>query len=181
MSAGSIARRYARAMLAVATDQKRLDPTIDELDALARMWDESAELRSLLQNPVYPASIRSGVLDGLASKMQLWPPTVQLLKLLDERRRMVLLPAIARAVREMADEQERRLRARVTSAAALPDVYFTQLKSTLERATGYSVLMRSDVDPQLLGGVVTRIGDQVFDGSLRTRLDEIRERLLAEQ
>ncbi|MCC7537334.1 MAG: ATP synthase F1 subunit delta [Deltaproteobacteria bacterium] len=181
MSAGSIGRRYARAMLSVATDQKRLDQTVEELQTLASMWESSAELRNVLQNPVYPASIRAGVLASLASRLQLWPPTAQLLSLLDERRRLVLLPDIARAIREMADEQERRLRAHVTSAAPLPDVYFTQLKTTLERATGYSVLMRSDVDAALLGGVVTRIGDQVFDGSLRTRLDEMRDRLLAEQ
>lgn len=181
MSQGSIGRRYARAMLSVATDQKRVDQTLEELQSLVAAWESNAELRNVLQNPVYPTSIRAGVIASLASHMQLWPPTAQLLSLLDERRRMVLLPDIARAMREMADAQERRLRAHVTSAAQLPDGYFTQLKTTLERATGYSVVMRSDVDSTLLGGVVTRIGDQVFDGSLRTRLEEMREQLLAEQ
>lgn len=181
MSTGSIGKRYARAVLAVATDAGRIDPTIEELESIAGLWGESGELRNVLENPVYPASVREGVLASLAQRLQLSPTTGRLLALLEERKRLSLLPEIARQLRQLADHQQKRLRAQITSAAALPESYYAQLKGSLEKATGFSVLVRSGVDAHLLGGVVTRIGDQVFDGSLRNRLDEMRERLLAEQ
>jgi F-type H+-transporting ATPase subunit delta len=97
--------------------------------------------------------------------------------LLNDRRRMPALPAIARSLREMSDLAKGVVRAEVTSATHLSDEYYRKLHGRLEAVTGKKVALEKRVDPALIAGVVTRIGDTVYDGSLSTRLQELKNSL----
>jgi F-type H+-transporting ATPase subunit delta len=88
-----------------------------------------------------------------------------------------VLPQLARAFTELAEVAAGGVRAEVTSATPLPDAYYAQLQRALEQTTGKKVSIEKKTDPRLIAGVVTRLGDQVFDGSVRTRLSELKESL----
>jgi F-type H+-transporting ATPase subunit delta len=98
--------------------------------------------------------------------------------LLVERGRIAFLPMISRAYQELTDLQLGRVRAVVSSARPLDVVTEAEIQRALERRTGKKVLMKTEVDPSLIGGVVARVGGLVLDGSLRTRLDQLGSRLL---
>ena len=142
------------------------------------MYDASAELRDVLDNPLVPDEPREGLLTELASRMGLSTTALSTLKLLGRRRRLAALPEIARQLARMMDEDGGTIRATVTSAAPLTDAYINDLKATLEKSTGKKVSITHQQDPSLIGGVVTQIGDQVSDGSIRARLSSFRESLL---
>jgi len=98
--------------------------------------------------------------------------------LLLDRSRIVLLPAIARAYQAMADDHVGRVRAQVTSAEPLTQVALDRVRRSLEQRTGKKVVMETAVDPELIGGLVARVGDLVLDGSVRTQLADLRTKLL---
>jgi F-type H+-transporting ATPase subunit delta len=98
--------------------------------------------------------------------------------LLLERGRIVLLTSLARAYRELADAHAGRVRAVVTSAAPLAPADLERVRKSLERRTKKTVMLEAEVDPNLIGGLVARVGDLVLDGSVRTQLDTLREKLL---
>jgi F-type H+-transporting ATPase subunit delta len=132
----------------------------------------------VLESPLVPEEPREGLLTELSSRMGLSTTALSTVKLLGRRRRMPALPEIARQLARMVDEEGGMVRASVTSAGPLSDAYLNDLKATLEQSTGKKVTITLAVDPSLIGGVVTQIGDQVIDGSIRARLQSFRESLL---
>jgi F-type H+-transporting ATPase subunit delta len=100
--------------------------------------------------------------------------------LLLDKGRIATLPDIARAHRTLVDEQAGRVRATVTSARPLDPVLETRLKAALERQSGKTVILEKREDPAIVGGLVTQLGDIVYDGSVRTQLQQLREELLSE-
>jgi F-type H+-transporting ATPase subunit delta len=99
------------------------------------------------------------------------------LLLLSDRGRLRYVADVAEGFKSLSEARAGRVRAEVITATDMPEAYFTQLQKTLERVTGKQVSVARRVDPSLLGGVVTRIGDQVIDGSLRNRLEELKHEL----
>ena len=97
--------------------------------------------------------------------------------MLSDRRRMRFVGEIADCFQLLAEESSGKVRAEVTVAAELPAEYFSELGRTLQAVTGKQVIVEKRVDPAIIGGVIARIGDQVFDGSIRNRLSELREEL----
>jgi F-type H+-transporting ATPase subunit delta len=100
------------------------------------------------------------------------------LLLLGDRRRMRALPGIAKLLRELNDKKKGVLRAEVITASPLSDAYYQKLQVQLEKMTGQKVVVDRREDPSIIAGVITRIGDTLYDGSLRTRLDEMKHALL---
>jgi F-type H+-transporting ATPase subunit delta len=175
---GSVSRRYARALFSIGVDRGSFEQLGKELDAVAELWAGSAELRQALENPVFRTGEKRAVLQSLLVRVA---PTVDVQKfvlLLLERRRLPAVPAIARAYREMADLHTGRVRAHVTSAQALAPAELERVRQSLARRTGKQVILESAVDPALIGGLVARVGDLVLDGSVRTQLGTLRDRLL---
>ena len=173
----SVARRYARALLALGLEEGRHEKFGDELDAVVRALDESQEARDMALNPGYSAQQRQGVVGTLASQLQLSPTVVNFLRLLVERQRLPGLPQIARAFRELVDAQVGRVRAVVTSAQPLSPDELSRIQSTLASATRKSIALEAKTDPSIIGGVVTQVGATLFDGSLKTQLERLREEL----
>jgi F-type H+-transporting ATPase subunit delta len=177
MIPGSIARRYAKALFSLAVEKGRVEPWSDNLLALAQAIDASSELRDVLQNPAFPREVRSAVVARLAEGMKLEADPASLVQLLGERNRLGGLSAIVAAFRELADVELGRLRAKVTSAVPLDDAAIHAIAERLSVATQKKVLVERAIDPAILGGVVAQVGSVVYDGSLRTQLEDLRSTL----
>jgi F-type H+-transporting ATPase subunit delta len=178
VSESIVARRYAKALLELGIEQGNLDKLVEEVAALADAWTTSADLRNAIENPLVGHEAKKAVMGEVLSRAGAGQSTRGLVQLLIDRNRARTLPHVARSLRESADAQKGLLRAEVTTAAPLPDAYYGRLQATLEKMTGKRVVVERRTDPQLIGGVVTRIGDRVIDGSLRTRLQSLRDALM---
>jgi F-type H+-transporting ATPase subunit delta len=173
---GSLVEGYARALLAVAEAEGTLGAVEDELYAFAKAVEASAELRDALIDPALPVENKRGlVADVLGERAN--PHTVRALGFLLEQGRARELGAIVRRFAEVAAEHRRRVLAEVRSAIPLDDDRRERLADALSRATGRTVEVKVVVDPGVVGGVVATVGDEVFDGTVRTRLRRARERL----
>lgn len=173
----SVARRYARALLE-ASAPGAVVGIADQLSALAELLASNADLADVIRNPAYSRAQRHGVVDGL---IQLLGPdsTVlpNFLRLLVDRHRLGMLPDIARLFRDMADEKAGRVRGTVVSAVPLDPQSIRQLETTLSRVVQKQVVLDTRVDREVLGGVSTQVGSVVFDGTLRTQLDDLKRAL----
>ena len=176
MLSGSVARRYARAVLQIGQQNQNYDALASEVDRLAATYDASADLRGMLENPAFTVAQRQAVLDEIVRRLGLSKTVSHLASLLLERGRVSQLPGIARNLRLLVDEQAGRVRAKVTSARPLDAATEARLASAIGKTTGRAVLLETKVDPALLGGIVTQVGDLVYDGSLATELQQLRDR-----
>ncbi len=179
MKASPIGRRYGRALLELAAEKNVIPKIRKDLEGLVETWNGSVELQSVFENPAISAEARRDIVDAIGKRMMLSTETINLVKLLSDRRRVRFLPEISEAFIELAEAREGRVVAEVTSAAPLTATYKTQLQAELEKAIGKKVVMVEKQDPTLIAGVVTRVGDKVFDGSVRHRLRQIEEQLAA--
>jgi len=176
--AGSIARRYARALFAIGVDQRSFEALGKELEALAALWNEATEMRQSLSNPIFKSSQKRAILQALLPRVAPTREVQSLAFLLLERGRIAALPAIARAYQEMCDDKLGRARATVRSARPLDVATQTEVRQVLERRTGRSVIMTTEVDPSLMGGIVAQVAGLVLDGSLRARLHALSRKIL---
>jgi F-type H+-transporting ATPase subunit delta len=178
MSIRTSATRYAKALLDVAVAES--DPAAIERD-LAAMVDamsQHEELNRVLTSPRTPHVARVSVVKALAERASAQAPVAKLLAMLAERGRLELLPDLLDAYRERLLAHRNVVRAHVTSAVPLSADRIRQLAASLGAATGKQVQLDADVDPAIIGGVVTRIGSTVYDGSIRTQLKKMRQQLV---
>jgi F-type H+-transporting ATPase subunit delta len=172
-------RRYAKALLDLARERGELDEVLRDVGALFDAWKESVELREILQSPVIPKPALKSVLDALMERLQSTQIVRNAVHLLADKGRLTHLDQVFKAVGELAEAETGRIRVEVTSAKPLSDAYCARLTEKLQRVTDREVVLVKNEDPSLIGGVVTRIGDQIFDGSLSNQLSELRETLLS--
>jgi len=177
VSISILGRRYANALLALAAEQSTVDMVGRDLADFARVWDENKDLRTAFENPSVSLDARRKILREIAETSGMQPLLRDTLLLVSDRGRLSHLPEIAESYEVLAEERSGKVRAEVITATALPQEYFDTLRQTLERVTGRQVVVVSRVDASLIGGVVTRVGDQVFDGSVKHRLDELKQEL----
>jgi F-type H+-transporting ATPase subunit delta len=177
---GSLARRYAKALLEIGIAQQTYDALGKELDRAADTLRSSPELRVALENPVFSLEKRKLIMDELSRRLALSKPVRNFIMLLLDKGRIAALPDIARVHRTLIDEHAGRMRATVTSARPLDPMLETRLKTALEKSSGKTIILEKREDPAIVGGLVTQLGDTVYDGSVRTQLQQLREELLAE-
>ncbi|RKG72404.1 ATP synthase F1 subunit delta [Corallococcus exercitus] len=175
----SIARRYARAILDVAAEGNRTDAVAEQLNAFAAVVGQSPDLSDVLLNPAYSRAQRNRVVEALLQSMPspAEPALANALRLLVDRNRLGYLPDIARLYRDMADARAGRIRGQVTSAAPLSADAVTRLQQSLQQLTQRNVVLETKVDPSVLGGVAAQVGGTLYDGTLRTQLEEMRRQL----
>jgi len=177
----AVVERYSRAIFELGVEQNQLDRVRAEVGRIASVYEQSLDLRAVLDNPLVDEDRRKLLLSELGGRLSLGELTQNFVKLLAARRRLRALPDIARRLGGLADEKSGILRARVTSAGPLPEAFYQKLTSELEDATSRKIVLEKSQDPSLIAGVVTRIGDNTIDGSLKGRLDELERRLLQSQ
>lgn len=174
-----VARRYAQALIELSESEGALDAVGESLDrflSLANAGDR--QLAGALESPVFTSEERRAVLSKVLPKLSLHPLAVNILYLVNDKGRMALLPAIVRAYRDIADQRAGRVRALVETAEPLTPQLEIEVRAALEVMTGKTVIFESRVNPDLIGGIVARVGDKVYDGSIRSRLEQIRQSLL---
>ena len=176
MAEGSLARRYARALLALGQEAEQVDVFADNLAAFTEALNLNDQLlHHVLTNPGLTVAERRAVLQSVLEKMSLSPMVNNFLNLLVDKSRLVIFDQIQFAYQEMADALSGRVRATVTTASALHPSESTHIASVLSKAIGRTVVVDYQVDEALIGGIVARVGDTVFDASIRTRLQDMRE------
>jgi F-type H+-transporting ATPase subunit delta len=181
MASAGAARRYARALFSLAQKGKSVEDVRRELDALSQLFEQSAELRFAVLQPLHPSAQRRAALWSLCERLGTSDLVRRFCALLVDRRRVIEFEAIRKAYAELADAAAGRLRARVVAARPLSDAQKERLRRALSRHTGREVDLELDeaggAGQRLLGGAVARVGGIVFDGSLRTQLEQLRSTL----
>jgi F-type H+-transporting ATPase subunit delta len=172
---GVIAKRYATALLDLGSESGQLDALVEEIASASATYESSVELQHAFENPLIPAAAKKAMLHDLVEALRLGVTARSFLGLLVDRRRIKALPPIATRLREMADLRRGITRAEVLTAMPLPEEYFEKLQRELERITGQKVALDRKLDPTLICGVLIRVGDTIYDGSLIARLKQLKE------
>jgi F-type H+-transporting ATPase subunit delta len=178
MTNKTAATRYARALLDVALNEGAdLDRIERELDSLVELFTQYPALAHALLNPVVPVPRKRAAAAALTALAQWLPIVTKIIGLLADRDRLVLVPDLLAAYRERLLDHRNVVRAEITTAAPLPLDRTHAIEASLARATGRTVALATSVDPSIIGGLVTRVGSTVYDGSITRQLQKIRSRL----
>jgi F-type H+-transporting ATPase subunit delta len=173
----AIARRYAKALLLISKDDGKTDQYREELAGVAALMADEKSLAETIANPLYNAGDRRKVLIKVIEKLNLSKVMSSFLLLLFEKGRIGFIANINGFFQQLADELRGVARASLVSATELSSEAIEKIRSALSKKTGKEILLEVEQDPGLIGGIVTRIGDLVLDGSIRTQLLNMRESL----
>ncbi len=173
---GGKVESYALAMLGIARAEGHLGGVEDDVFRFARTFEANDDLRMALTDPALPIERRIAVIDELMGNKALATSTA-LVSLVVGGGQASELPAIIDRFVELAATERQHEVAEVRSAIALDDDQIERLAAALGKATGKSVEVKVTIDPSVLGGIVARVGDTVIDGSVRHRLDQLKEQL----
>lgn len=176
MLKGAIARRYAGAMFELGLKQNKLDRILDDVRQIAQVFAHR-KLSYLLREPKIPAQRKeTAIRQALQGKVL--PTSLNLALLVVQRELVEAMPNIARELEQLVLNYKNQAVAKVTTATKIDDAQMTLIKKALEQRTGKTILVEPAVQPEILGGVIARVGDQVIDGSIRNRLNTLRQQLL---
>jgi F-type H+-transporting ATPase subunit delta len=176
----SASLQYANALADVALAQGAASPVLQQLGDFNAAYLSSPELRSILANPSVSKAEKRGVAEEISRRLGASKIVRNFLFVVIDHQRTQLLPEIFRSLQDVVRERQGVAEANISSPAELSDAQKKQLAETLQRLTGKNVEARFTLDAKLLGGVMVRVGDTIYDGSLRNRLDRLRDRLTAE-
>lgn len=177
MSVVAVARRYADALADVASARNEVDQIDREVLLFADMLKSNHELRDVFASPIISLADKRRVLDALIDRIRPGQMTVNLLRTMLSHYRLQYLAVMHEQFRRVINERKGLIIAEVTTAGEFDRAAQEKLARTLERMTGKQIEFKFKTDPSLIGGVVTRLGSVVYDGSVRTQLKEIKERL----
>lgn len=170
--------RYARALFDVAVkEQTDLETIEQELDQFNELFRTHESLGKVLLNPAVPAPKKRAVIVNLSKSAGMTTVVAKLLVLLAERDRLVILPDLLGAYRDRLLDYRKVVRAEITTATAISQEHEASIIRGLERATGRTVTVTKRLAPEILGGLVARVGSTVYDASVTTQLKRMKERL----
>jgi F-type H+-transporting ATPase subunit delta len=174
----SVAERYAQAIFELGIETGGVTALIEDVRRVAELYDQSEELRKIMNNPLIPESDRLATVNELSDRLGLTDLGKNAVGLLTRRKRMSALSGIAHELDRLSDRRAGIVRATVVSAEPLSEGFAEKLAEELKGMTGKRVVLDRRHDPELLAGLIIRIGDQVIDGSARTKLAELSAHLL---
>lgn len=169
----SLAGRYATALFELARDAKAIDAVEKSMQAIAKAVRESADLKALTSNPVLSRGDAKKAIAAVAQAMKLDALTAKTLGVLANNRRLNEIASVARAFSTLAAAHRGEITAEVTSAHALSAAQTKALLASLKKRVGSTVAIQTKVDPSLLGGLTVKIGSQMIDNSIKTRLNTL--------
>ena len=177
----STSLRYANALADVALAQGTAAAVMQQLGDFATAYETSSELRNFLASPAVSKTEKRGVAEKIANRLGVSKIVSNFLFVVIDHRRTHELPEIFQSFQEVVRERQGIAEAEIVSPTALDDAQKKEMTQALEKLTGKKVEAKFSLDAKLLGGALVRVGDTIYDGSLRNRLDDMRERLTAEQ
>lgn len=176
MADDQLVQGYAEALFRLVQAEGELDRVEDELFRFGKVLESNYELKRALSDQAVDSTIRTEMLEELAGE-KVSPQTLGLLSFVVDQGRGRLLPEILARLSELVAESRQAAIAEVRSAIPLDDEQQSLLADGLSKATGLSIELKVIVDPSVLGGVVAKIGDTVIDGTVRRRLEQLREQV----
>jgi F-type H+-transporting ATPase subunit delta len=176
----SASLQYANALADIALAQGAADPALRQLIDFRETYAESAELRNFLASPAVDREAKHGVIEKLVARLGASKIVRNFLFVIADHGRMHFLPEIVEAFQEVVRKRQGISDAEIFSAVELSAAQKAEFAFTLERMTGQRIEAKYSLDPSLLGGAVVRIGDAIYDGSVRNRLNEMRSKLTGE-
>ena len=176
----SASLQYANAMADIALAQGAGEPAAKQLHEFAAAYAQSAELRTFLASPAVSMEAKHAVIEKMVARLGASKIIRNFLLVLTDHRRTQLIPEAIAAFHQVIRQRQGVAEAQVSSAVELSAGQKKEIAATLARLTGKQMETKYALDPDLLGGAVVRIGDTIYDGSLRSRLNEMRARLAAE-
>jgi F-type H+-transporting ATPase subunit delta len=175
-----IAKRYSRAFLEIAGEDAKYEEYYNELKSFSLLLNQNENLKGFMDNPLFAQSEKIAVLDEILMNVIVSPVTANFLKLLIQKKRISVLTEIEEYYQQYMDVVLDIVRVKVRSAYPLSDDLSEQIKARMEELTGKKVEMETEKDTSLLGGIVVRVGDTLYDGSIRAQLNSISELLREE-
>jgi len=176
MIEGSLARRYTKALFQLARDGGQEDAVGVEVAQFYADYSKSA-LQQVLTNPAFAVDTRKQILNQVAQSQKLSSLTVRFLSLLLERDRLGHLTGIVNCYRRLLNEARGRVDAKVISATALEPVMVERVRAQLRSISGKEVILQQVVDAELLGGLQVELEGKIYDGSVRTQLEKMKQRI----
>jgi F-type H+-transporting ATPase subunit delta len=177
MLKGAIARRYAEAVFDIAQRQNTIERTLDDVKGIAEVFSNRT-LSYLLREPKISVKRKeTAIRQALADKVL--PTSLNLALLLVQRELVEVTPRLATELENLVLDYRNEAVAQVTTAAQIDEAMSAIVKKALEKRTGRKIIMETRTDPSILGGVIARVGDEIIDGSVRTRLHILKQQLLS--
>lgn len=177
MTSRAAATRYARALFDVVRNDNP-ERAGDEVSAFATLLASHPDLQRTLTSPAVPTAAKRKIVEALLQQQPLSQTVSRLLLLLADRDRLALVPDVVEAYRQRLLDHQQVVRAQVTTAVPLPADRAAALEQSLAQATGKRVIVSTQVDPSIIGGVVARIGSRVYDGSVVNHLARVKAQLV---
>jgi F-type H+-transporting ATPase subunit delta len=181
LSVQAVARRYAVALADVVTSRGEAQDVREELAAWDALMRSNPQLLEVFRHPTIPYEQKRGVLDELIRRARPRPTTANFLRVLLQNHRLAELSEVNTQFAQELDRRAGVVTAQVTTARPLPTDAQESLRARLGQLTGSTVRLQFEVDDELIGGVVTRIGSTLYDGSVRGQLQQIRQRMVGER
>ena len=178
MSNETVARRYATALADVVVKSGETGTVTSELNAWVQMITTNAELENVLRNPVVQHIKKEKVLESLLERVKPLKTTANFLRILLKNDRLADIATINDRFAQVLEERSGTVSAEIISSRNLSESERKELRSNLEKLTGKKINPSWRLDPELIGGVVTRIGSTVYDGSVKTQLETLKEELV---
>jgi F-type H+-transporting ATPase subunit delta len=177
MIADSLSRRYSKALFELAQESGQEESIGDQLERFLSASTES-RLGSVLSNPGFALDSRRNILLQVAKTLQLSSVTEHFLSLLLDRARLASVPAIIASYRHLVNEAKGRMDAKVTAAQPLGSMVIERLRDSLRRLSGKDVILQEEANPELIGGLVVEFQGKIYDGSVRTQLENMKQRIV---
>jgi F-type H+-transporting ATPase subunit delta len=173
----TLARRYAKALVEIGQERDALEKYGQDLSSLIELVDVSRDFREVLINPVFTREDKKRIAGEILAKLQTDQMVVNFVNLLIDRKRIDQLAGIEKAYRQEVDQIRGITRGEVVSAEPLSKEQLGRVTEALSQISGKKVLVSTKVDSTLIGGLSAKVGDKVFDGTIRTQLSQLKESL----
>jgi F-type H+-transporting ATPase subunit delta len=176
----TIAKKYAKALLAIGLQDGNYEALGEDLNKMADLLGESKDLRIALRSPAFPKSARKTIARKVGERVGLATTTVKFIELLIHRKRMDHFFMITKTYRDLCDEVAGRTRVTLATPLELPSGLVQEIKSLIESITGKEAILSVEMDTSLIGGVLVKNGNVIYDGSLKGKIAKLKHDLYKE-
>jgi F-type H+-transporting ATPase subunit delta len=170
-----LAKRYAKALFAVSQEEGKSEIYRETLNVLGDFLQKYPEAKDALTNLLYPMELKEKVMARLISELQAPQYIANFLNLVVQKRRADILPEIGAEFQALVDADQNVSRGTLIAAWDMPGDLQAKVQTTLENITGKKVILTTEIDPAIIGGIVAKVGDLVMDGSIKTQLAGLNE------
>ncbi len=177
MRSSVIARRYAKALILIGKEDGQVEKYREELEGLIALLDQNPDFEQTIGNPLFDSAKRKKLFTTVLDALEISKVMKAYLNLIFSKQRFDQIRAVSEYYNKLADELQGIVRADLVSAKELSSDTYDQIRQALASMTGKDVVLETSQDPEIIGGIVTKIGDLVLDGSIKTQLKNMRESL----